>query len=73
MIFSDALIIDCVMPEGESEMSSFLFFQVPLGVYGSLPVSSRSALFDSGGESLGCLLFREAQYLLLLLYSFRCP
>ena len=58
MIFCDTLV-DCVMPEGESEISLFLFFQVPLGVHGCLPASSRSALLERRGETLGSLLFRE--------------
>lgn len=58
MIFCDTLIVDCVMLEGESEKSSFLFFQVPLVVHSHLPASSRSALLESGGKSLGSLLFR---------------
>lgn len=34
MILCDTLIVDCVMPQGESEMSSFHFFEMPLGVHG---------------------------------------
>lgn len=59
MILCDTLIVDCVMPQGESEMSSFHFFEMPLGVHGCWPASSRSALLESGGKSLGSLLFRE--------------
>lgn len=73
MIFLCCLVVDGVIPEGGSEMSSFYFFQVPLGVHSCLPASFRSTLLESGWESLCLMLFREIHQLLLFLYSFGCP